>query len=297
MTLVLTYLTDHYAPTRLNLSAPAEEQLAVAVRRLNAYVGHPVDFDELSKDLLLGWLKALAKKGQAAATINGKRSAILCLWQAAYGDGLAPEPPRAREIPTKRAPRRLPNSWTVEQMAAIVTHCRRVTGTFRYSGIRKADFLSSLVLFQYDTATRLGASLAVRPQDLDLATGLVYLRSETAKTGLEQAHWLSADTLNAIARHWAADRDFVWPWGPNRHGLWSALRAVLKASGLPSDRRSMFHRFRRTTATILTGKVGISAASAALGHTSEAMTRRYVDPANLPAVRPIDVLPRLRASG
>lgn len=179
-------------------------------------------------------------------------------------------------------------------MEVIVAKCRLVPGTFRYSGIRKADFLLSLILFQYDTATRLAANLAVQPADIDLSTGLVFLRCESAKTGIEQVHWLSEQTVAAIAAHWDPSREFVWPWGRNRHGLWEALRGVLKASGLPSDRRSMFHRFRRTTATILTGKVGISAASAALGHTSEAMTRRYVDPSNLSAVRPIDVLPRLQ---
>jgi integrase len=68
----------------------------------------------------------------------------------------------------------------------------------------------------------------------------------------------------------------------------------LKASHLPFDRRCLFHRFRRTTATMMAGKVGMSAAAAALGHTSEAMTKRYVDPSNLLATRPIDVLPRLR---
>lgn len=290
---LLNFLLHCYAPFRLNLSRDAEEQLAVAVRRLNAYIGRDVFLAELTPQLLIAWLKELAQKGQAAATINGKRAAILCLWEAAHAQGLAPAVPKRKDIPTRRQPRRLPNSWTIPQMKSIVGNCRLLKGKFRYSGILKADFLSSLILFEYDTGTRLAANLAVKPEDINLETGLVFLRWESAKTGVEQFHWLSDETIAAIAVHWDPRREFVWPWGSNRHGLWAALRSVLKASGLPHDRRSMYHRFRRTTATILTGQVGISAASAALGHTSEAMTRKYVDPTNVTSVRPIDVLPRL----
>jgi len=290
---LMDYLTQHYAPVRLNLGEDSEEQIAVAIRRLNAHVGRTVNCDELTKAMVCSWLKALTKK-QAAATVNGKRASILCLWEAAHAEGHAPPPPDRKEVPRVRDQRRLPNSWTVEQMRLIVTNCRKLTGRFRRVGIAKADFVSSLVLFEYDTGTRLTANLEVRTSDINMETGLVYLRSESAKTGLEQFHYLSTETLAAIATHWDSSREFVWPWpSRNRHGLWDALRTVLKASGLPHDRRSMYHRFRRTTATILTSKVGIAAASAALGHTSEAMTRKYVDPTNLSTIRPADVLPRL----
>jgi integrase len=288
------FLIQQYAPGQLNLSANAEEQLAVAVRRLNAYAKRPVDTRDLSKELLTGWLKSLAQAGQAAATINGKRSAILTLWRAAHRSKKARKPPAGVEVPTKRAPRRLPNSWTVEQMERIVEECRALRGKFRLSGMPKGPFMTSLVLFEYETGTRFSASLAVKPSDVNIETGLVYLRTESAKTGLEQVHWLSPQCLQAIQAIWDPNRSFVWPWGPNRHGLWATLKAVLQSAGLPQDRRSMFHRFRRTTATILTARAGISIASAALGHTSEEMTRRvYVDPTNLGTPRPIDVLPRL----
>ncbi len=294
---LLQFLTDEFAPEQLNLGELAEEQLVIAVRRLNAHLGRQVLPGELSKSMILTWLKSLANKGQAPATINGKRAAILQIWQAAHSAKKAPEPPRKYEIPLKRSPRRLPNSWTVAQMSSILDGCSRLRGTFKLSGITKADFLTSLVLFDYDTGTRLTASLQVRTEDLNLDTGTVYLRWEAAKTGIEQVHWLSEETLTAIRKHWDPQREFVWPFGPNKHSLWDALREVLKGAGLPSDRRSMFHRFRRTTATILTGRAGIAAASAALGHTSEAMTRKYVDPTNLPTSKAIDILPRLRVSG
>jgi integrase len=294
---LLWYLRAHYAPKRLNLSPDAEEQLAVAVRRLSAYAGHPVVPRELSKDLLIRWLKSLADAGQAAATINGKRAAILSLWEAAHEDGTAPPMPKRKEIPIKRKPRRLPNSWTVPQMQAIINSCRSVDGIFRFSGILRADFLESLVLFEYETGSRLAAALRVQPQDLNFVTKTVYLRWESAKTGIEQVHWLSDGTLEAIKKIWDPNRSYIWPWGSNRNCLWDALKRVLRHAGLRSDRRSMFHRFRRTTATLLTGKLGLSAASAALGHTSEETTRRsYVDPTNLPGARLVDHLPPLRSS-
>jgi integrase len=291
---LLEFVTNSYVPSRLNLSDDAAEQVVVTVRRLNAFAKRQIEPSELSVELFLAWMKSLSANGQAAATINSKRSHLICIWRAAHAEGLAPKPPKKSKLPRKREPRRLPNSWTIAQMETIVGNCRSVKGRFRFSGILKADFLASMVYFQYDTATRLAANLAVRCSDINLETGLVYLRWESAKTGIEQVHWLSPETLDAISSIWDPSREYVWPWGPNRNGLWSTLRAVLKASHLPFDRRCLFHRFRRTTATMMAGKVGMSAAAAALGHTSEAMTKRYVDPSNLLATRPIDVLPRLR---
>lgn len=290
---LLEFLKHIYAPSNLNLSEESEEQLAIAVRRLNAHAGHPVTLDELTKELLAEWLKSLTKSS-ATATVNGKRSSIMTLWRAAHRLGKAARPPESWEIPSMRARRRMPNSWTVEEMERILSVCRGIRGRFRLSGIPKADFLASLIVFQYETGTRLSASLAVEAKDLNLETGLVMLRYDTAKTGLEQAHWLSDQAIELIATHWDGKRRMVWPFGPNRNGLWTSLKSVLKAAGLPFDRRSMFHRIRRTTATILTARAGLSMASAALGHTSEAMTRgSYVDPTKLGIPKPIDVLPRL----
>lgn len=70
-------------------------------------------------------------------------------------------------------------------------------------------------------------------------------------------------------------------WKPQSqtfHGTWYYhLRAILGLAGLPTDRRSMFHRIRRTHATHLYVRGGDPTQS--LGHASDAMTRAYyLDP-------------------
>jgi len=72
---------------------------------------------------------------------------------------------------------------------------------------------------------------------------------------------------------------FPWPYDQNRED-WPALvarfRKILRAAGLPSGRKDLFHKIRRTTASHL-AKAG-GDATAMLGHSSEAVTLGYLDP-------------------
>ena len=150
----------------------------------------------------------------------------------------------------------------------------------------------SLVLFLYDTGARLSAALAVRPSDLSMANRCVVLSGETAKTRLEQVVNLSDQTIAAVAGHYEATRNAVWPWPYNRRLIWVRLKRVLCEAGLPADRDRMFHCFRRTTATLSAANGSIDVARRQLGHTSEAMTRLYVNESALQQTQAVDVLPR-----
>lgn len=240
---LLDFLEVCYLPGR-TLSAGAAQQLVIAVRRFHAFVGRPLELSELTEDVFKRWLEAL-KDSQAPATVKGKRAAILCLWAAAHRAGLSlPAPP---ELPAVRAAQPTPVAWSVEQMRTLVENCRVVKGRFRSSGILKADFLRSLLLFLYDTGLRLSESIALQPQDMDLD-------SKSVRCG-QLVFRLSEPTVAAIRQHWDPRRDLVWPFGANYHGLWESLRIALRASGLPSDRRHMFDCVRRTTSTIIAATI------------------------------------------
>jgi len=265
---LLEFLDGHYLPGR-PISEGAAVQLRVAVRRFHAFTGRPVALHELTAELVKGWLNALTDS-QSPATVNGKRSAILCLWAAAHRAGLTGPVP---DLPMAPAVNRAMVAWTVEDVRRIIANCQGVKGRFRSSGILKSDFLRSLLLFLYDTGSRLSEAKLVRPSDIQLD-------AKSARLG-PLVFQLSDATISAIERHWDPTRELVWPFGMNRHGLWESLRSVLRASGLPSDRYHMFDCVRRTTLNIVMATV-----PQARGQ-SRSFEPTFADPA------PLNVLPPL----
>jgi integrase len=284
------YLRLHY-----QLSEGAAHQYQVAIRMLDRFAGRPVTLDELSPSLLAEYLHWLVQdRKNSAATVNHRRSAIITLWWAAADEGLCPEP-SLRKLPRPmRAPKRLPRAWTIDQIERILAECMRLSGTLPLSGIPRDQFWVSLTLYLYDSGSRIGAALDVSPLDVDLEARVITLRADHAKTELEQFVVLSAQTVEWIAKHYDPARLRLWPWGQHRNELYRTLKRILIRAGLPADRWSMFHRFRRTTATLLTKHASLSVAQQALGHTTPQMTLKYVDPRLLNAGQAAEILPRPR---
>lgn len=276
-----------YAENNLNLTDDSARAMGYAVGSLQRHHG-PVLLESLSASLLVPWLKA--RLGQVARkTVKRERSDVLTLWRAAHRDGLCPP---AVEIPPIKVPQRQPVAYTEQQAQQIFTATTLLEGHMPTTKIRRADWWLSLLLVLYDTGARPGAVLKMRPADVDLDRRIVRLRPETAKTALEQVVRISEQTADAIARHWqdARQRVFPWPYSP-RH-FHTEYKRILTFAGVPTDRYHMAYAWRRTTASQTARVLGMGAAARQLGHTSEAMTRRYVDPTLLGETSAVDVLPR-----
>jgi hypothetical protein len=68
---------------------------------------------------------------------------------------------------------------------------------------------------------------------------------------------------------------------------------ICKRAGLPQNRRSKFHRIRKTTASFYQAAGG--SAQSLLDHSSPAVTRRYLDP-RIVAPKPAhELLPKVGA--
>jgi integrase len=86
----------------------------------------------------------------------------------------------------------------------------------------------------------------------------------------------------------AEQEDFVFP-RLDRPAYYKHLQSVLKAAGMPYDRRCSFHKLRRTHATHLYIRGGDPTES--LGHESDAMTRGYyLDKSQIRTQHPADLL-------
>jgi len=283
------YIENVYAPGRLTLRPTTVAQYLYAAQSLQKFYAEPVEVDSLCDDMVLPWLSARLRQ-VSPRTVKRERGDVLTIWRWAHKKGHCPVGPI--DIPTIRCVKRIPAYWRVDELERLIGACRALSGTMKGTAIPKAAWWSSFILFLYDTGSRLSAAMAVGPGDLSLAQRCVVLRADAAKTGIEQAINLSDQTVAAVAGHYATDREFVWPWCYSKRRIWPKLKRLLTAANLPHDRYRMFHCLRRTTATLTAAASSIDVARRQLGHTTEAMTRNYINEAALSLPQSADVLPR-----
>ena len=266
---------DHvYATHHVNLSDGGRRQIIYAANSLACFHERTVFVDQLSETIVLPWVKHLTEHA-AMHTASRHRSRIFTVWRFAKRRGYCEAP--VPDVERIRLPKRIPKAWTLDEFESILRQSLTLTGTIKDSGIKRADWWLSLFLFLYDTGSRIGAALRIRPTDLSLDDGVCVLTADNAKTGLEQAVRISDQTLGAILRHYSADREFVFPWPYSGRYLFVESKRILKAAGVDSSRYVGFHRVRKTHATQAVIASGWEQASRDLGHTSVRMTEAYVD--------------------
>lgn len=264
-----------YAAGNLGLSDQGAYQLQIAVRRLEAWAGKPVHLADLSTDLVAGYLRASLSNGAAPATVNSKRRCLLTLWRAAHDEGLAPPVGRIRPA---REPQRIPDSWTLEQVAQLFAYSKSLRGYV--AGIPRGLYFYSLLSALYDTGERIGAVLACRPDDFDAETGTLRIRAETQKCGRERLCYLSPETVSSLRDFLAPFplRALVWPWPHSRRHLFRTLRKIIEDAGLPTSKRGMglTHRLRRTAGSLVEANGGRGEQH--LGNSRRVFEAHYLDP-------------------
>lgn len=83
----------------------------------------------------------------------------------------------------------------------------------------------------------------------------------------------SIESLRAISR---PRRSLLFPWPYNPTYIYDHYKKLLEAAGLPTDRKSKFHRMRKSTASHFEAAGGN--ATKLLDHTSRRVTENYLDP-------------------
>jgi len=227
-------------------------------------------------------------------TVNKDIAQLRAIWREMYeyrdGDQADDEPSRYNRNPPPRIKRMIeelaaPECWSPEEFSRIVAAAARAPGNIgRYPA---GKFHKALLLTDYDTGARVDAIMRAAPANLDLTRGTLTLQAATQKQRKFQTWGLAADTLAALAAIYdpQAPRLFTWPYDRGRgwQKLTDAYREILCAAGLPSTEKDLFHKIRRTTATMICAQLGIEAAKEHLGHSSTSVTWRYIDRRFLPS--------------
>lgn len=287
-----------YFPTSLRIRKEiTRRQYQFALENLRDYIGHDPTPADLTEDNVLGMMVMLRDQRKLdPRTVNGYRGRICALWTWMAKKRIVAEFPT---VGTLKAPRRLPKAWTRDQLEALFAACDRQRGWI--AGVPAALWMRSLHAVLWDSSERIGALMDLEWIHVDLDRALLQLPAEIRKGDEERCYTLHPDTV-AELRKLKAVHDAtgssgrVWPWDRSEGYLWTVYKRVRKDAGLPDDTtgKSGFHRMRRSVASHMVA-AGADA-TAALGHSSAALTRRsYIDPSVAGQVTPAQILFRPNA--
>ena len=279
----LADLMERYATAHPLLKPNSRQQLQNVLNSAIAWGAVTCD-DIFSLDSFERWQAWIAKTpkrrgagpGQLRSprTIKGRRDSLWTLWKFAKRRGLCDEPPPDWEdLAPIECPREDPVAWDVDEMKQIIAQCRQA----RTIGAWGPDHWQSLVETIWYTAERIGDGnkglLSCRPDDL--RGNVLYLPASRTKDKKPGVHRLPAELCDLIRR--GATPEALWPWPFGIGALRENYRkGVLKALGLPTSSKHLFHCLRRSSITEVENVAGREAAQAHGRHSTSSMTERYV---------------------
>ncbi|WP_416915633.1 MAG: tyrosine-type recombinase/integrase [Roseicyclus sp.] len=228
------------------------------------FMGRAITLGEIDRDLIDAWCRACEAKGNSDATINRKISALSKMMKVAveYG-GLdaMPKMPRLRKERVSRI------RFLTHDEEFQVLELLRVTG--------RTD-MEAFVTVLIDTGMRRGELLNVRPQDVDLETGVIMVygtEGKGTKNGRIRSVPMTARVKAIMAERLcnrvtcfelkASDVRHAWDW-------------VRQKMGLAGDRDFVLHACRHTCASrLVRAGVSLPVVKEWLGHSSITTTMRY----------------------
>ncbi|HVW36612.1 MAG TPA: site-specific integrase, partial [Pirellulales bacterium] len=290
---------------RRRLAAAEEGTLICYERAINLladFTGAEVTLDGLARPGFLedfqGWMLA---RGCKPVTVNSVLSALLALWRyAKRKEYVGGNPDFLDKLPVLKPQ---PEAWSLEEFGRLLTAAANLPGRFR--GIPCAKLVPALCLLLFDTGLRAGAAVQLRSDELDDA-GWLRVDPATQKHKSGQTFPVTPQTLDVLAAIDYRSREMLFA-GPRRdrgeraprkqvasvlRNLQCRLRRALRAAGLQSGRRDLYHKIRRTSLTYVAAVAGEEAAIVQAGHSDAAVTRLYLDPTKIGRPNVVALLPR-----
>lgn len=270
--LLSIYLESVYIPSRLLDSSPHTVRLyRLSIDAFGKTIGHPPTLEDLTNESLrMHMAKRLASK-RSPATANKDRAQLLALWRHATMHGHKTTWPDVREL---REPVRAPIAWLPRECETLLAQIAREKGMI--GDVPAPIYWSNLLAVLLDTGERIGAVMQIEWGWI--SGGFLSVPAEARKgRSRDKVFRLSQSTvvgLQTLKKHQRNKLVFAFPH--NRTCLWRKFGSVLRKAGLPADRKSKFHRIRKTVATAVFAAGGD--AQRALDHSDSRTTESYLDP-------------------
>lgn len=224
---------------------------------------------DFTDDNLAAFIQHRRQLGRSPHTIDREADRLLTLWRCAAQERLCPWP----RIKLKSHAPPIPEAWLRPEVESLFAAAGRYPTPIK--GVPGGLFLLGLLGVFWDTGERLTPVLDLARTDVDLSARIVRLRGRKAGAR-DMVREISRATADDVRRLLAAHNGAGVFAGSSRATVYYHLPKLLTIAGLPVDRRSKFHRLRRSHASHLHAAGGDATAS--LGHSSDAVTRAsYLD--------------------
>jgi len=269
--MTLNELLGEYVATNTAItSAYTIKLLGGTCKLFSAYLGREALVDDLTDANLKGYIVHRQSQGKAPATIEREGCKLLTLWRFAAMHALV-KPPTIRMA---RSSPHIPVAFLRHEIRRLFKAARRAKG--EVGGVPNSIFFPALLGLIWDSGERVGAVRALSRSDIDCKTRWVTFKHRKGN-GREMMKRMSRPTRRAMRKLLEVHQHET----PFAHihltTCYFHLKSILRDADLPTDRRSMLHRLRRSHASYL--KLAGGSAQDSLGHSSEAITvRSYYDP-------------------
>lgn len=285
MSTIRDFFENKYRPRRLRGRSRNTLRLyRHSITAFSRWLGHEAELSDLNDDAVCQYLQALREQELSPYTVAKERSQLLAIWNCAARLKIVDRFP---DVMPEKKPERIPLAWTIDEMTVLLGTCRQLSGMI--GNVPAKLWWAALHLTIWDTAERIGALIACRREDLQ-PDGWLLVRAEYRKGNRsDKVYKLHDETMAALLGMRGHQALFPWPYSTTY--LWTRYKAVLERAGLPTDRRSKFHRMRKSTASHYAAAGGN--AQILLDHQDSRTTRRYLDPRIVSTASPAEMLPRI----
>lgn len=254
----------------------------LALKNFGQAIGRPATIEDLQNDNLVRMTRLLLNKKLAATTVNERCGRVAALWEFLARRGRTTVWPIRNKVPE---PLRTPVCWLKPELQRLFDAVDSLQGDV--GPIPRAKWWRALLLVNWDTGERIRALLDL--QWSHLANGWLHIPAEIRKgKRKDELHQLAPDTLSALSEIRDPARELIFPWPLHKQYIFNRYEQILKRAGLPHDRKSKFHRIRRSVASHFTAAGGD--ATILLGHKSRETTAAYLDPRVVKTRQAIDLL-------
>lgn len=269
--LVEDFFDRHYSLICLRSPSPNTLRLhKLSIRRFSESLHHPARLVDFTQENLARFC-AIRRRTHPPTTVNREAAKLVAQWRSACKKGILQVWP---EHKPEREPERIPLAWTQEEINRLLASAeaeRRPVGN-----VPGHLWWPALLFLLWDTGERIGPMRKLLTTDLDSAGWLIvraeYRKGRTRDRGY-QLHPQTVAALNAIRPY---SKRLLLPWPYCDSYIYVRLNEILERAGLPSDRKSKFHRMRKSHASHAEA-AGLNATEL-LDHSSRTVTKAYLDP-------------------
>lgn len=270
---LLDFFTNYFRPLFLRgRSSRTIDLYLISIRSFARFLGREPRVSDLTDDTVNRFLCHFRELPRSPATVNKERANLTALWRFGCRKQFLTVWP---DVPRDVMPEVVPIAWLPDELDKLFAQARKMTGWI--GGVPAANWWTALLLVCWDTGERITAILSLRWADIDLSEGWAVAPAGSRKGGRsDEAYRLHPDTVIALTAIRYPARTEVFPWPHHPTYIWQRYERLLKMAGLPADRRSKFHRIRRSVGSYI--KAAGGDATETLRHRDSRVTRRYLDP-------------------